>query len=160
MASAVVGGGHRLRMLGWGDDPNYSEINDYAWYTANGGQSTHGTGELKLPNAFGLYNISGNLSEWCEDDYMKAEFDVQKPGNDYNATGFDKDNGSPIPVRPDDGSAWKSEPRAYSRVLRDCNWFRENSYCRGFRRASSAPHARGVEWGLSLGAGGPVSAGG
>ena len=134
----------------WGDDPNYSEINDYAWYQGNAGETTHGTGELKLPNAFGLYNISGNVSEWCEDDYMMAEFKVQKPGNDYNATGFDKDNGSPIPIRPDDGSAWKSDPRAYSRVLRDCSWSRSNSNCLGFLRKPSAPHASGDDWGFRV----------
>jgi formylglycine-generating enzyme required for sulfatase activity len=139
----------------WGDDPNYSEINDYAWYHGNGGETTHGTGELKLPNAFGLYNISGNVSEWCEDDYMMAEFEVQNPGNDYNATGFDKDNGSPIPVRPDDGSAWKSDPRAYRRVRRDCSWFDSNSYCRGTKRTPAAPHAYGDSWGFRVVLGAP-----
>lgn len=135
----------------WGDDPTYSDINKYAWYEGNGGKTTHGTGDLKLPNAFGLYNISGNVSEWCEDDYMHGTFNPPyHPNNGYNATGFDINNGSPIPARPDDGSAWKSDPRAYARVRRGCSWFEENKYCRAVNRRSSIPSARGNDWGFRV----------
>src|SRR5262249_39648976 len=38
----------------------------YAWYRANAGPGTHPVGQLK-PNDWGLFDLYGNLSEWCLD---------------------------------------------------------------------------------------------
>ena len=46
----------------WGDDP--AQAKDYAWYKDNSKQTTQPLGQLK-PNKFGLYDVVGNVAEWC-----------------------------------------------------------------------------------------------
>jgi len=45
---------------------NYGDLDDIAWYSKNSGKSTHPVGG-KRPNAFGLYDMSGNVFEICTD---------------------------------------------------------------------------------------------
>jgi predicted outer membrane repeat protein len=56
------------------------QLDNYAWYNGNSGSTTHAVG-TKLPNAWGLYDMYGNVWEACQDWYSESYYSTS-PAND------------------------------------------------------------------------------
>ncbi|MDI9870726.1 formylglycine-generating enzyme family protein [Flectobacillus roseus] len=59
-----------------------NNIFDVAWFGRNSNDKTMPVG-LKQPNALGLYDMSGNVAEWCKNDYVEDYSQFQKDGTAF-----------------------------------------------------------------------------
>jgi hypothetical protein len=63
----------------------YGPVDTVAWHDGNSGDSTHQVG-TKTPNAFGIYDMLGNVWEWVEDEYDASgkQMRILRGGSFYN----------------------------------------------------------------------------
>ena len=64
----------------WSFGDDVKELRKYSWYGNNSNDKTHTVGN-KLPNPWGLYDMHGNVKEWCEDWYVKGYYGAPKDGS-------------------------------------------------------------------------------
>ena len=61
------------------------EMGQVAWHSGDGQFITHPVG-TKAPNSFGVYDMNGNVSEWCEDTYESDAYSHHSPRNPVNVS--------------------------------------------------------------------------
>jgi formylglycine-generating enzyme required for sulfatase activity len=93
---AARSGGKNQKYAG-GDD-----IDKFAWYNSNSGNKTHAVG-TKAPNDLGIYDMSGNVWEWCEDVYDEKAYEKHERNNPVITSGSS--------VRVFRGGSWLNFPR-------------------------------------------------
>jgi len=118
---AAKGGTEKL----WPGTDERKELKDYAWYKESSGDKTHQV-KLKEPNGYGLYDMSGNVWEWCWDWY-----------SDSNTT-------------PDGGQDPLGSISGRHRIQRGGAWSSGSSYTERACRSSTSPKRNDRFYGLRL----------
>jgi formylglycine-generating enzyme required for sulfatase activity len=107
------------------EDYSSADVDEIGWYSHNSGKRTRAVGQ-RQPNAFGLYDMSGNLWEWCHDLYHDS----------YKSA-------------PPDGSVWQDGDSTY-RVVRGGSWNSQASLLRSASRDRNSPNSRFSSYGFRV----------
>lgn len=105
-------------------------IDDVAWYLRNSQDETQWVG-LKNPNELGLYDMSGNVFEWCQDEWRGGDDTV--PDYDSGWSGQKK-----VAYRLNRGGSWSNAPQACHRSFRNIWQEDSRNNALGFRLAASS----------------------
>ncbi len=116
-------GGNFSKEYQFSGDNNLDAV---AWHSGNSESKTHPVGQKKA-NELGLFDMTGNVWEWCEDDWH----------DDFKGA-------------PTDGRAWITEKRGDRRVYRGGSWGHEVLGCRVLSRGSGTPKRGGYGLGFRL----------
>jgi formylglycine-generating enzyme required for sulfatase activity len=114
--------------------PEYAgsdELDKTGWYNKNSNSSTHPVGR-KQTNELGLYDLSGNVLEWCEDAY---------DGDIYKKRAGEAPIESPVVAATENGP---------DRVLRGGSWVDSARHCRLSYRYINHPGHRDYDFGFRL----------
>jgi formylglycine-generating enzyme required for sulfatase activity len=108
----------------FGDDA--AELAAYGWFKENSAKATH-PGRGKAPNPWGLYDMCGNVMEWC---------------NDFYAAGYGAAESVAVDPRgPAEGT---------KRVIRGGSWASDAASCRSSARAAEAPGLADACFGIEV----------
>jgi formylglycine-generating enzyme required for sulfatase activity len=99
-----------------------------AWYYPKSDDKTHPVG-AKQGNGYGLYDMHGNVWEWCEDYYQE----------NYNGMSAD-------------GTAWLGGKNSKQRVLRGGSWLNIDVYVRSAVREQEGPNVSSAYFGFRVAA--------
>ena len=113
-------GGKKSRCYQYSGSNN---ISDVAWYVDNSDSKTHAVG-TKQANELGIYDMSGNVNEWCQDRYG-----FYSSSSQVNPTGSNS---------------------RYNRVYRGGSWLNNAGFCRSSYRRSNTPDNCNSYLGLRL----------
>ena len=110
-------------------------LGEYAWYYDNSGTKTHPVG-TKKSNAFGLYDMSGHVLEWCWNWYIGSYNTVKEGGSDPTGYSSGSSSGSYRVYR---GGSWIHDTDDCAVSCRSCNYPKGRYDYVGFRVVRTAP---------------------
>jgi formylglycine-generating enzyme required for sulfatase activity len=103
-----------------------SDLGNYAWHRPKSGMRPYAVG-TKRPNPWGLYDMHGNIGEWCSDKYGKYEFPMEGVVSDPTGSGSGE-----------------------FRVVRGGFYRGAAGFCRSAARSRASPDIRGTNLGFRV----------